>query len=461
MRDDKKERMNNHILSFFAGKYEIIRTLGSGSYSTVFLVRHQVLELEQAIKVIPKTHSDQLSVLSEARLLKSVHHPGIPMIYDIEEDDMYFYLVEEYICGESLESFLLNQPIISPNLFFSICRQLCDIFIYLHTFLPIPVLYQDLKPEHIILCGEQVKLIDFGVSSYVANSGNNFKHYGNALFSAPENFSSVNLSTAADVYSLGKLFQFLSEHVEPPLSRTVSKIIQTCIHSDPAFRYETVEALLSDLEDEFLKLRSTHLVQNIAVVGSHHGCGVTHFSIALVSTLNLLSGNCYYIEENDGDSIRKLSMVNHAIYEKDGCFYFRCFQGFPKYGPGISVSSPKDCIRVTDYGSSLSDPAIEQADLILFLCDDAPWHWKDAIEQNDFLHTHKDILRIIVNPGNQRSAHFYAKAFGIPVYPFFVDKDAFCITSQKIDYFRRLLNMKGKHSLCLALRRFLLPLRRR
>jgi hypothetical protein len=42
-----------------------------------------------------------------------------------------------------------------------------------------------------------------------------------------------------------------------------------------------------------------------------------------------------------------------------------------------------------------------------------------------------------------------------------VDKDAFCITSQKIDYFRRLLNMKGKHSLCLALRRFLLPLRRR
>jgi serine/threonine-protein kinase len=258
--------MNNNFLSFCAGKYEIIRTLGSGSYSTVYLVRHQVLELEQAIKVIPKARSDQLSVLSEARLLKSIHHPGIPMIYDMDEDDQYFYLIEEYIPGESLETFLLNQPIISMNLFFSICRQLCDIFIYLHTFLPIPVLYQDLKPEHIIVCQDQIKLIDFGASGYASNSGNNIKHFGNASFSAPENLAGSELSTSADVYSLGKLFQLLSKHVEPPLSQTFSKIIQKSIQSDPAFRYETVEALLSDLEKEFARLRSPHLVQNIAAL---------------------------------------------------------------------------------------------------------------------------------------------------------------------------------------------------
>jgi serine/threonine-protein kinase len=299
------------------------------------------------------------------------------------------------------------------------------------------------------------------VSSYVANSGNNFKHFGNALFSAPENFAGDKLSTAADVYSLGKLFQLLSKYVDPPLSRTVSKIIQKSIHSDPALRYETVEALQSDLEHEFLNLRSTHLVKNIAVVGSHSGCGVTHVSIALVSTLNLLTGKCIYIEKNDTDSIRKFSKVNHAVYEKDGCFYYRCFKGFPKYGPGISISYPGDAILVTDYGTLLSDPEIGQADLILYLCDDAPWHWEDAIDQNDFLHTHRDILRIIVNPGCQRSAHFYAKALGIPVYPFFADSDAFCITSQKIEFFRRLLELKGSHTLCLALKRFLLSLRRR
>ena len=457
MRDDTKERMNDNNLSILSGKYEIIRTLGSGSYSTVYLARHQVLELELAIKVIPKTRSDQLSVLSEARLLKSIHHAGIPMIYDIEEDEDSFYLIEEYICGESLETFLLNQPIISVNLFFSICRQLCEIFLYLHTFMPIPILYQDLKPEHIIVCGDQIKLIDFGVSSYVANSGNNFKHFGNALFSAPENFTEADLSTAADVYSLGKLMQFLSKYVEPPLSRTVSKIIQKSIEPDPAFRYETVEALLSDLEKEFTKIRSSHLVQNIAVVGSSSGCGATHIAIALVSTLNFLAQNCVYIERNDADSIRKLSSVCSNMYEKEGCFFLRCFRGFPTYGPGIFVSTPKGAIQVSDFGCRLSDPAIEQADLILFVCDAAPWHWKDVIEQNDFLHAHKDILRIIVNPGIKRSAQFFARTLGLPVHPFFEDPDAFLVTPKKLRFFRLLLRQKGRFSLCSALRRFLYP----
>jgi hypothetical protein len=110
---------------------------------------------------------------------------------------------------------------------------------------------------------------------------------------------------------------------------------------------------------------------------------------------------------------------------------------------------------VADFGSTTSDSAIEQADLILFICDDAPWHWKDVLEQNDFLHSHRDILRIIVNPGNRRSAHFYAKSLGIPVCSYFADSDAFSVTTRKINYFRQLLNLKGRHTLCLAFKRFL------
>lgn len=455
MRDETKERMNNYNFSILSGKYEVIRTLGSGSYSTVYLVRHQILELEQAMKVIPKTHSDQLSVLSEARLLKSIHHPGIPIIFDIEEDDLNYYLVEEYVCGESLESFLLNQSFISGDLFFSICQQLCDIFIYLHTFLPIPILYQDLKPEHIIVCGDCIKLIDFGVSSYVANSGNNFKHFGNKEFSAPENFSDAKLSTAADVYSLGKLMQFLSKYVEPSLSRTVSKIIQKSISADPVLRYETVEALWGDLKKESSEFHSAHLVKHIAVVGSGRGCGTTHIAIALVSALNLLANSCIYIEQNDTDIISKLSYVCSSMYEKDGCFFYRCFRGYPKYGPGISISYPKDSIHVYDFGCKLTEPKLDQMDLILFICDDALWRRKDVIEQNDFLHTYKDVLRIIVNPGTKRSLRFFAKTIGLPVYAYFEDRDAFLVTPKKLSFFRRLLGQKGKCSLCSTLKKFL------
>ena len=83
--------MNTNNQFILSGKYEVLRTLGHGSFGTVYLVRHQSLESERAVKIIPKNSSSQLSVLSEARLLKSLKHPGIPMIYDIEEDNENYH----------------------------------------------------------------------------------------------------------------------------------------------------------------------------------------------------------------------------------------------------------------------------------------------------------------------------------------------------------------------------------
>ena len=66
-------------------------------------------------------------------------------------------MIEEYIQGESLETFVSHQKSISEELIVKLGIQLCDIFTYLHHLSPYPILYQDLKPEHIILCGDQVK----------------------------------------------------------------------------------------------------------------------------------------------------------------------------------------------------------------------------------------------------------------------------------------------------------------
>ena len=78
---------NNHTF-ILSGRYQIIRSLGTGQTSTVYLARHLSLDAERAIKVIPKTGASPVSVLTEAQLLKSLNHPGIPMIVDIEEDDI-------------------------------------------------------------------------------------------------------------------------------------------------------------------------------------------------------------------------------------------------------------------------------------------------------------------------------------------------------------------------------------
>lgn len=155
-----------------SGKYRIISVLGSGSFGTVYLAEHLKLKIFRAIKCIPRNTAETSSFSldsgfpMEAELLKNLNHPGIPLIYDIDEDDDFIYMVEEYIQGESLDTFVLHPRDISPELILKIGIQLCDILDYLHHLSPYPILYQDLKPEHIILCGNQVKLIDFGIASF-------------------------------------------------------------------------------------------------------------------------------------------------------------------------------------------------------------------------------------------------------------------------------------------------------
>ena len=133
------------------GKYRILSVLGSGSFGTVFLAEHLKLKIYRAIKRIPRSLADRSSFslesdfLAEAALLKNLNHPGIPLIYDIDEDDAYLYMIEEYIQGESLETFVSHQKSISEELIVKLGIQLCDIFTYLHHLSPYPILYQDLK----------------------------------------------------------------------------------------------------------------------------------------------------------------------------------------------------------------------------------------------------------------------------------------------------------------------------
>ena len=74
--------------------------IGRGRSGTVFLARHLGLDEERAIKRVRRTES---GFIQEAALLKRLRHPGIPIIYDLEIDENYYYLIEEYLCGELRE----------------------------------------------------------------------------------------------------------------------------------------------------------------------------------------------------------------------------------------------------------------------------------------------------------------------------------------------------------------------
>lgn len=439
---------SNLILS---GKYEILQPLGSGNNGTVYLARHQSLGIDRAIKVFPKSDAQSPFAVSEAQVLKAVQHPGIPTIYDFEEDESFYYLVEEYIQGDSLEQFLLHQPSISRVLFYQFCEQLCDIFVYLHSLSPSPILYQDLKPEHIIVCGLQIKLLDFSVASFITNFGNDFIHFGNADFSAPELAYATVPTLASDIYSIGCIMNYLLPHTDAVLARNVLPIIQKTQYADPNDRYQTVQQLCTALADTNDNTEETHLRQTVAVIGSHHGCGCTHIAISLVSTLRFLGYSAVYREQNRTNHLRSAVQQMKHVWEKDGYYSHQCFQGYPKYDDGITIPVPNTQFIVEDYGCDPS-ACLATADHILYVCGGGLWHRSDATINNRYLLPFQDRLKIIANLCDRSTAQYYARTFSMPVYSYPYDTDPFRIDRQKQTFVNWLSFQKGRKSIFLILK---------
>lgn len=449
-----KERMTNKNF-ILSGRYKLIRPLGKGQCGSVYLARQQSLEQYRAIKIFPKTTAQPLFAISEAQILKSVQHPGIPTIYDLEEDESFYYLVEEYVQGDSLEEFLLHHQSISQNLFLKFCEQLCDIFAYLHTLRPAPILYQDLKPEHIIVCGMQIKLIDFSVASFAASNGNDFKNFGNLDFSAPELSSAGPVSLSSDIYSIGKIMEYMMTFLDAASARTIQPIIQKSILAEPEQRYTSSQELYSALETTFDNTGGTHLRQTIAVIGDHSGCGSTHIAVSLVTTLNAMGITTVYQEKNWSNALRKAAEQMDHIWEKNGCYYYHSFVGYPKYDIGVELPAPTAEIIVDDYGCDYSPPDLATADVILYVCGGAVWHRSDANPKDYLIQNFGSRLRITANLCDRNAAIYFARQFSQPVYPYPYDTDIFRNSRGKEDFVHWLIPEKGREHLFLRLKNHL------
>ncbi len=456
MRCCREVYMRQEQITNLFGKYQIISTLGTGSFGTVYLSKHNILECYRAIKTIPKTTSMTDSLLHEAQLLKSLQHPGIPCLYDIEEDEHAYYLIEEYVEGESLENFLLHQTTISQNTFLDLSLQLCNIFQYLHNLKPSPILYLDLKPEHIIVCGMQIKLIDFNVATFLSNLGNISTLFGNEVFSAPE-LSLGELKLQSDIYSIGKIMQYLSNHVDARISPNIHKILKMATAENPNHRLETVDDLISAIEQEKNSIKQTHSRKKIAIVGSHAGSGSTHIGFSLVSTLNYMGYQSVYFGQRSEDSLRKLHPFLSPIKEIDGMICYRYFKGFPFYGPGVSISTDTAAqISVYDYGTTLPPKDID-FDAILLICTNGIWHWHEAFQKGELLSNISSHRIIICNMGQKNTLHCFSKQFAQEVYYYPYDPNPFGVTSKKISFFSKILQIKRRKSLFFYLRNKFIP----
>ena len=188
-------RITEHVLF---GKYRLCRKLGTGRSGTVYLAYHTELEEYRAIKVVPKSMVDYETFRKEALFLKTLRHPGIPIVYDILFDPNNMGLVEEYLEGESIYNLVKRLGRLSKKTAVDIGIQICRIIQFMNS-LDNPILYLDLQPKNLLVCEGVVRLTDFDHAQYAKDVRAFGERYGTVGFAAPEQYLGEPLDCRTDV----------------------------------------------------------------------------------------------------------------------------------------------------------------------------------------------------------------------------------------------------------------------
>lgn len=209
------------------GKYEVLREIGRGGMSVVYLAMDKRLNKQWAIKEFRKDKDDVSkqvalkSLLDEANLMKKLDHPTLPRIVDIIDNHQTVYVIMDYIEGESLNKVLDAYGAQPQEAVIEWAKQLSDVLDYLHTQNP-PVIYRDMKPANIMLKPDgTVRLIDFGIArEYKEGKVGDTEAIGTRGYAAPEQFGGKGQTDArTDIYSLGVTLYHLvtgKNPAEPP-----------------------------------------------------------------------------------------------------------------------------------------------------------------------------------------------------------------------------------------------------
>lgn len=249
------------------GKYEILKLIGKGGMSRVYLAMDQNLNKQWAIKEIEKRARDKnnevviASAMAEANMMKKLDHPSLPRIVDIIDKENVIYVVMDYIEGEPLSSVLNRHGAQPQENVIEWAKELCLVLDYLHTQNP-PIIYRDMKPANVMLQPNgNIKLIDFGIArEYKEQNLSDTVSLGTKGYAAPEQFGGKGQTDArTDVYCLGvTLYHLLTgkNPCEPPyeiypirywnpqLSSGLESIIQKCTQLNPEDRYHSCAELL-------------------------------------------------------------------------------------------------------------------------------------------------------------------------------------------------------------------------
>ena len=258
-----RQKNNGYILPTSLAKRDNVekyynidnKILGEGSYGQVCIGTKNGEKF--AIKRMKKDKLIDLKpLLLEAEISLSINHPNIITYYEIFEDLTYISYVMDLGEGGDLFDFIVGCPLghLPADIVIDLLIQMFDVVDYLHSVKRI--IHRDLKPENFMIKIDnnkpQIKLIDFGLATYIPKNGQKLREfYGTREYAAPEIHESSGYLEKVDEWAIGVIMYNMLTGFEPFKGDTPEEIKDSVLYSQ--IRFEPIEDIeLRDINKKLL-----------------------------------------------------------------------------------------------------------------------------------------------------------------------------------------------------------------
>ena len=221
-------------------EYQEVRLIKESPRSTVRLIRHLATGRHFILRRFTGNPEVYQTLLDYAC-------PNLPTVFEVAVQGQENLVLEEFIQGDTL-GFLLKGGLFSVDETRRIVLQVCRALWVLHS---IGAVHRDVKPENIILRGDQAVLIDFDAARlHKPEHEMDTQILGTTGFAAPEQYGLSQSDIRTDIYALGVLINVMltGKHPSKELAGgKMGRIVDRCTHVNPQHRYKNILRLMEAL----------------------------------------------------------------------------------------------------------------------------------------------------------------------------------------------------------------------